>query len=149
MAEQFLANNVVFQVKDPDALATWYTLVCETDLTGSLTAAVNTIATKCGPKKSIGLPGLTFSGSGIANPDATASQASLKQVTDWCNSNELLYGRMVNLAADTVALGEAILLRGEGYFTSAVARAAADGVLEFDWTFEIIDTPDTEESDES
>lgn len=146
---EFLANNVVFQVEDPNTPGTWLTMVCETDLTGSLTVAVNTTPTKCATIKSVGEVNASISGSGVANTSPEADEISLKQAIDWMAANTLLVGRMINLAVSPVALGAAVTVKGSGYFTEVSPSAPADGSLTFDWTFEITGTIDTEESDES
>ena len=146
----FLANNVVFQYKVVGgASTTWKTLVCETDINGTLSSNVNTLSTKCGQIKSLGIAGAVISGSGAANTSPTSAQGSLAAVLDLCNAQTQLEGRMINLAVGAVAIGAAVLIRGLGYFTSVAPKAPADGSLTFDWTFEITGTVDTTESDES
>jgi len=149
----FLANNVVFQYKTVGAAAsTWKTLVCETDLNGTLSSDVSTLVTKCGQIKALGVPGATINGSGAANTSPTANQASLAEVLDVCNLQTQLEGRMISLfvpGSPSVATGRAVLIRGIGYFTNVQPHAAAAGSLTFDWTFEITGTVDTTEADES
>ena len=146
----FLANNVVFQYKlVAGAASTWKTLVCETDLNGTLSSDVSTLVTKCGQIKALGVPGATINGTGAANTAPTSAQASLAAVLDLCNAQTQLEGRMVNLAVGSVATGAAVLIRGIGYFTNVAPKAPAAGSLTFDWTFEITGTVDTTEADES
>ena len=146
----FLANNVVFQYKTVGgAASTWKTIVCETDLNGTLSSDVTTLTTKCGQIKSLGVPGATINGSGAANTAPTSSQASLAAILDLCNAQTQLEGRMLNLAIGSVGTGAATLIRGIGYFTNVQPHAAAAGSLTFDWTFEITGTVDTSEADES
>jgi len=146
---EFLANNVVFQYRDATTVDPWKTLVCETSITGNMTVNVNSVSTKCGVIKSVGEAGVTVSGSGVANTAPTATQGSLKDILDLCKNNTLMDGRLVNLSAGSVALGAAVLIRGDGYFTAVSPNADADQSLTFDWTFEMTGTIDTEESDES
>jgi len=146
----FLANNVVFQYKlVGGAASTWKTIVCETDINGTLSTDVTTLVTKCGQIKSLGVPGATITGSGAANTAPTSTQASLAAVLDLCNASTQLEGRMLNIAVGSVATGAAVLIRGIGYFTSVAPSAPAAGSLTFDWTFEITGNVDTTEADES
>ena len=145
----FLANNVVFQYRDADTGGTWKTLVCETSLTGNMTVAVNSTSTKCGVIKSVGEAGVTITGSGVANTSPTSSEASLKDLLDLTVAGTLLEGRMVSLAVSPLGEGDAILIKGDGYFTEVSPNADADQSLTFDWTFEMTGTIDVEESDES
>ncbi len=145
----FLGTNVVFQTRDATLGGTWKTWVCETTLSGTLSSTVNTTETKCGPVKSVGVPGATINLSGVANVSPTGSQTSLKDALDYANNQTLLEGRMVNLAIGSVGLGDAVLLKGDGYVTSVTANADEGQPLTFDAVFEITGSVDTGESNES
>lgn len=149
MANEFLANNVVFQTRDAETGGTWKTWVCNTTLNGNLASTVTTTSTKCGVVKSVGEVGGTINFSGVANTSPDADEVSLKDAISYAANQTLLEGRMVNLAASPVALGEAILIKGDGYVTSVTPTADADGSLTFDAVFEFTGTLDIEESDES
>lgn len=149
MANEFLANNVVFQTRDAETGGEWDTWVCNTTLNGVLSSAVTTTSTKCGVVKSVGEVGGTINFSGVANTDPGANEASLKLVIGYAAGKTLLEGRMVNTAVSPLNLGDAILIKGDGYVTSVTATADADGSLIFDAVFEITGAIDIEESDES
>jgi hypothetical protein len=149
MANEFLANNVVFQTRDAVAGGTWKTWVCNTTLNGALTSAVTTTSTKCGVVKSVGEVGGTINLSGVANTSPDSDEVSLKDAIDYAAGKVLLDGRMVSLAVSPLAIGDAVLIRGDGYITSVTATADADGSLTFDAVFEMTGTIDVDESDES
>jgi hypothetical protein len=147
----FLATNVVFQYRTAGSTDPYKTLVCETSLNGVLSSNVNTLSTKCGQIKSLGVVGATISGSGAANTAPTSTQGSLAALLDFAAAQTLLEGRMINLAttSPSVGLGAAVLIKGNGYFTNVSPKADADQSLTFDWTFEITGTVDTTEANES
>jgi hypothetical protein len=145
---EFLANNVVFQHR-PILGGTWKTIVCETTLSGNLSVSVNSLSTKCAVIKSVGEASATINGSAAANTSPTASESSLKDIIELCATKEKRLGRLINLAVGSVGIGDAVLIKGEGYFTEVSPSADADQNLTFDWTFEISGVIDTEESDES
>ncbi len=149
MANEFLANNVVFQTRDAVLGGTWKTWVCNTTLNGALTSAVTTTSTKCGVVKSVGEVGGTINLSGVANTSPDVDQVSLKDAIDYAAAKTLLEGRMVSLAVSPLAIGDAVLIKGDGYVTSVTATADADGSLTFDAVFEMTGTIDVDESDES
>lgn len=145
----FLANDVAMQIEDPNTPGTWLTIVCETALSADITTPVNTTSTKCGIVKAVGELGATISGSAVANVTPEADEVSLKQLLDWANTQQALVGRMINIEVGATAIGEAVLVKGSGYFTNVSPNADADQNLTFDWTFEITGSIDTTEGDES
>ena len=146
---EFLANNVVFQTRSATLGGTWQTWVCNTSLSANLATAVNTVSTKCGVIKSVGELSGTVNFSGVANTAPTASEVSLKDALALANNQTLTEGRFVNLLDGSVALGEAVLIKGDGYVTSITPTADADGSLTFDAVFEFTGTIDIDETDES
>lgn len=149
MANEFLANNVVFQTRDAETGGTWKSWVCNTTLNGVLSAAVTTTSTKCGVTKSVGEVGGTINFSGVANTSPDSDEVSLKDAISYAVNKTLLEGRMVSLAVSPLALGDAIMFKGDGYVTSVTPTADADGSLTFDAVFEMTGTIDIDESDES
>ncbi len=147
----FLANNVVFQFRLASGTDIWRTLICETSLNGELANDVETTITKCGQIKAAGIPGATISGSGTWESSVNSDQATYSELLDLANAVTLVEGRMINLVSTSpsVALGAAVLIKGDGYFTNVTATADAGGSLTYDWTFEITGTVDTTEAGES
>ncbi len=127
----------------------WLTVVCETSLNGELVRTANELVTKCGIIKTSNPMGATISGSGASNTAPSASEASLKQMIEWINGDTLLEGRMINLVDGSVALGDAVMIKGDGRLSRVAPNAEAGGSLTFDWEFGISGTVDVEESDES
>ena len=145
----FLADNVVFQTRDAETGGTWQTWVCNTTLNGNLASTVNELITKCGTIQTPSNVTGTINFSGAANTAPDSSQVSLKDALDYANNKTLLEGRLVNLAVSPIALGEAVLIKGDGRVTSATVNADSGNPLTFDAVFSISGTIDTEESDES
>jgi hypothetical protein len=144
-----LSNNVVFQTRDAVTGGTCKTWVCNTTLSGNLASAVTTTSTKCGVIKSVGEVGGTVNFGGVANVTPDADEISLKDAVGFAAAKTLLEGRLVNLADSPIALGEAILIKGDGYVSSITPNADADTSLTFDAVFEFSGSIDVEESDES
>lgn len=140
---------IVAQFRDAVTGGTWQTMVCEISLNGDVVRTASELATKCGTIKTSAAINATLSGSGAANTSPTASQVSLKQAMDWIGADTLLEGRMVNLVDGTVALGDAVLIKGDGRFSRVSPTADTGQPLTFDWEFPISGTPDFDESDES
>ena len=146
---EFLSDNVVFQTRDAVTGGTWKTWVCNTTLNGTLSSTVNELVTKCGNIQTPSNVTGTINFSGVANTAPTSGQISLKDATDYAVNKTLLEGRLVNLADGSVALGEAILLKGDGRVTSLTVNADSGNALTFDAVFSFSGTIDTDESDES
>lgn len=143
------ADLVVAQFRDAVTGGTWKTMVCETSLNGEVIRTASELATKCGTIKTSAAINSTLSGSGAANTSPTAAQVSLKQALDWIDADTLLEGRMVNLVDGTVALGDAVLIKGDGHFSRVSPTADTGQPLTFDWEFAFSGTLDFNESDES
>jgi len=143
------ADLIVSQFRDAATGGTWKTMVCETSLNGEVIRSATELATKCGTIKTSNPIAATISGAGVANTAPTASQVSLKQALDWINLDTLLEARMVNLVDGSVALGDAVLLKGDGRFSRVAPAANAGEALTFDWEFGFSGTLDFDESDES
>lgn len=146
---QFLADNVVFQTRDAVTGGTWKAWVCNTTLSASLTTAVNELVTKCGTVKSVGQLSGEINFSGVANTSPTVSEVSLKDALDLAGGQTLIEGRMINLVDGSVGLGDAVMIKGDGYITSITANANAGESLTFDAVMSFTGTIDIEESDES
>lgn len=145
----FDSDNVVFQTRDADTGGTWDTWVCNTTLNGNLASTISELVTKCGTIQTPSTPTGTINFSGSLNYDPAAGEVSAKQVANYANLATVLEGRMVNLAAGTVALGEAILLKGDGRVTSYTVTADTGTAVSFDAVFSFSGTIDTDETDES
>lgn len=144
-----LSNDVVFQTRDAETGGTWMTWVCNTTLSGNLASAVTTTSTKCGVIKSVGEVGGTVNFGGVANITPESDEVSLKDAVGYAAAKTLLEGRLVNLAVGDVDLGDAILIKGDGYVSSITPNADADTSLTFDAVFEFSGAIDTDETDES
>ena len=145
----FLADNVVFQTRDAVTGGEWDTWVCNTTLSANLASTIAELVTKCGNIQTPSNVTGTVNFGGVANTAPTTDQISLKDATDYANNKTLLEGRLVNLAASPVGLGEAILLKGDGRVSSITINADSGQALTFDAVFSFSGTIDTEESDES
>jgi hypothetical protein len=145
----FDSDNVVFQTRDADTGGTWNTWVCNTTLNGNLASTVNELVTKCGTIQTPSNVTGTINFSGSLNYDPAAGEVSAKAVAGYANLKTVLEGRLVNLLAGTVALGEAILLKGDGRVTSYTVNADTGTAVSFDAVFSFSGTIDTDETDES
>jgi hypothetical protein len=145
----FDSDNVVFQTRDADTGGTWNTWVCNTTLNGNLASTVNELVTKCGTIQTPSNVTGTINFSGSLNYDPAAGEVSAKDVAGYANLKTVLEGRLVNLAAGTVALGEAILLKGDGRVTSYTVNADTGTAVAFDAVFSFSGAIDTDETDES
>ncbi len=145
----FDSDNVVFQTRDADTGGTWNSWVCNTTLNGNLASTVNELVTKCGTIQTPSNVTGTINFSGSLNYDPAAGEVSAKDVAGYANLKTVLEGRLVNLAAGTVALGEAILLKGDGRVTSYTVNADTGTAVSFDAVFSFSGSIDTDETDES
>lgn len=146
---QFLADNVVFQTRSAELGGTWKAWVCNTTLSATLSNAVNELVTKCGTVKSVGQLSGEINFSGVANVTPDSDEISLKDALDYAGAQTLIEGRMVNLVDGSVGLGDAVMIKGDGYITSITPTANAGESLTFDAVFSFTGTIDVEESDES
>jgi hypothetical protein len=146
----FDADNVVFQYKPlGGASNTWKTLVCEENLSATLSRAISERTTKCRIIKSTSQISGSITGTSVAETAPDADQATLKDVLDAIAANTSLEGRIINLASGAINEGDMILVRGEGIFSDVNPSANAGGQLDFGWTFQITGDVDVDESDES
>jgi hypothetical protein len=145
----FDGDNVVFQTRDADAGGAWNTWVCNTTLNGQLSSTVSELITKCGTIQTPSNVTGTINFSGSLNYDPDAGQVSAKDVAGYANNKTVLEGRLVNLAVGSVALGEAILLKGDGRVTSYTVTADSGSTVTFDAVFSFSGSIDVDESDES
>lgn len=145
----FDSDNVVFQSRDATAGGTWNTWVCNTTLSGNLASTISELITKCGTIQTPSNVTGTVNFSGSLNYDPAAGEVSAKDVAGYANLKTVLEGRLVNLAAGSVALGEAILMKGDGRVSSFTVNADTGTAVSFDAVFSFSGTIDTDESDES
>lgn len=145
----FDGDNVVFQTRSATLGGTWDTWVCNTTLNGQLSSTVSELVTKCGTIQTPSNVTGTINFSGSLNYDPAAGEVSAKQVAEYANLKTVLEGRLVNLADGGIALGEAILLKGDGRVTSYTVTADSGQTVTFDAVFSFSGTIDTDETDES
>lgn len=145
----FDGDNVVMQSRDATTGGTWDTWVCGTTLNGNLSSTVSELVTKCGTIQTPSNVTGTINFSGSLNYDPAAGEVSAKTVADYANNKTVIEARLVNLAAGSVALGEAILLKGDARVTSFTVNADTGTAVTFDAVVSFSGAIDTEESDES
>jgi hypothetical protein len=138
-------NDVKVQIREAGD-TTWKELVCEVDETFEHTNDVTETDTKCGPAVGTKEMKGNYTGNGVANANAGASEVSWSNIVTWQRARtalEILIENEAYVAEDgtPIAEGTEIHIYAPGKFVQSTLTAATGEVVKFAWTFKPTATP--------
>jgi hypothetical protein len=132
--------DVEFMVREAGSSDVWRRMVCSIDDQFELTNETTETDTKCGTYIGIKPVKANISGNAVFNTEATGSEVSYEDVTNWQINNtpmEFIYRNeaYTSGSGSTVAAGDVLYFTGAGYFSATMYNGTNGQIGQFSWTF--------------